>query len=1717
MAEYDEKVKVAVRVRPFNKRDQDEVFKHVGSGVLNNAFLGYNACIFAYGQTGSGKSYSMLGTKENPGIIPRLCNAIFERIEEASCETLAFKVEVSYMEIYNERVRDLLDPKKAAKNLKVREHKILGPMVDGLSVLAVSSYEQIASLIEEGNKSRTVAATNMNAESSRSHAVFNIRLTQALTDLENGFTGEKMSKISLVDLAGSERAQKSGAVGKRLEEGGNINKSLTTLGMVISALAERSHPQSNKQKFVPYRDSVLTWLLKDNLGGNSRTVMVATISPSADNYEETLSTLRYADRAKKIVNHAIVNEDPNAKVIRELREEVEQLRAQINQTVREHNETEELRERLAESERLVELMNKSWDERLRDTDTLYRERQKDLAEIGISVAGSGIKVEKDRFYLVNLNADPSLNELLVYYVNQRAIIGCPDQGCSAPDEPEEKIDIVLQGLGVHHKHALLDIVKEEDGQQRMYVQQIDERARICVNGRAITQRTLLRNGYRLLIGNNHFFRVNCPKEAIDMNASIMEESTAMLFDYDDAWHEVNSDMNSNPISTAVDQYMEQITRKHEVNSDMNSNPISTAVDQYMEQITRKHEEEKQAALEQQYEAFERYIQGLTQSYTPSTPMTPGAGFLTPIGTPGSQFPTVGFPLNPKASMRSKFFNWAQRREEMFKENLARLKNDIVRANALAREANMIAAELSHSRRQVTYDVTLQIPAANLRPSKIKTGTFVCEPVIVVKRAGIAGYQLWSTAQLENKLIDMREMYNDRINGFSPDSESSEEDSHPTHHSSIDDHSSIDSDSFFESQENHSLIGVANVFLEVLFHDMRLDYQVPIISQQGEVSGRLHVEVYRIVDADSDLGMNSLDTLDSSRITDPQAIGASFLGKTIKCRVRIKKASNLPTSLSHFVFCQYSFFNISEILVVAPTFDPNSVPSDQVHTPHSSNFQFEHEKDFLVTVTEEFLEYVQEDALSIEVWGHRSSGYGNDFAPSSALNGLVDVEQKYKSLQERWAEVTRRIELHVDIKEMNDNGQYTSVEVHPSSDVLCGGIYQLKQGQQRRIVARVKPVADRGNLPLAFEHISSVSIGCVCSRNPAVQKPLDSYQEEDLDRIREQWTKALANRQNYLERQIHNLSSKGVNKSENESEREQSLINQWVALTEERNAVSVPAANSDIPGAPADWNPPPGVEQHVPVLFLDLNADDMTEEIPSEDGSVRVAGMHTILPKEHCGRMIMLPILEHDTVDMRTMRLELSATCSWDSSIHDHSALNKPCGGHEQIYAIVKVVVRVLHPCQIDIILRKRICMHIYKKASLTERLMKRIVGTDAICGTSVYYDVVAHIPKSSLDVEDRATLAMMAARPSQSIDEETSANGDSQRDQKQSYIEVYTKSIQVVESMLKLDRLRQEVAINSMLSKQERLNRLNHYGTPAQGYRMKRAISLPNTNTTSLKKIITWCLNALHLNVFKREQMMGSNRDFNKNSYHPIGSIYYAMQKLQPLMNTCYRSAAPNGDTTDTRRSMEMSTSSSGASSMVTSLVSPVIESTKLSGIDEEQHCNGRLMDNMSKSSTVPETMHSSLIGPFANYNARQNMSKSSTVPETMHSSLIGPFANYNARQITRPHAYGFQRRLNEMIKDQAAGIDRNGNAAQGSTPSDNQTPSDTASALDLTHKMTSSLASDSGCMMESGSSAGTTDEEHKDLSMEDVTVFNNNELFEKLESRLVRQAGALDLNISGL
>ncbi|XP_014914433.1 kinesin-like protein KIF1B isoform X26 [Poecilia latipinna] len=312
---------------------QNRVYNDIGKEMLEHAFEGYNVCIFAYGQTGAGKSYTMMGKQEEgqEGIIPMLCEDLFEKInEDCNKEELSYSVEVSYMEIYCERVRDLLNPKNKG-NLRVREHPLLGPYVEDLSKLAVTSYTDIADLMDAGNKARTVAATNMNETSSRSHAVFTIVFTQKKHDSETDLTTEKVSKISLVDLAGSERADSTGAKGTRLKEGANINKSLTTLGKVISALAEVDNCTSKSKKkkktdFIPYRDSVLTWLLRENLGGNSRTAMVAALSPADINYDETLSTLRYADRAKNIKCNAVINEDPNNKLVRELKDEVARLK-----------------------------------------------------------------------------------------------------------------------------------------------------------------------------------------------------------------------------------------------------------------------------------------------------------------------------------------------------------------------------------------------------------------------------------------------------------------------------------------------------------------------------------------------------------------------------------------------------------------------------------------------------------------------------------------------------------------------------------------------------------------------------------------------------------------------------------------------------------------------------------------------------------------------------------------------------------------------------------------------------------------------------------------------------------------------------------------------------------------------------------------------------------------------------------------------------------------------------------------------------------------------------------------------------------------------------------------------------------------------------------------------------------------------------------------------
>lgn len=315
---------------------QEDVYNCLGEEFLDHNFEGYHTCIFAYGQTGSGKSYTMMGGPDNPGLIPRTCEDLFQRIESNESPSISYSVRVSYFEVYNEHVRDLFQPRTDPPHyLKIRESPTEGPYVKDLTEIQVRNYGEILKYMRMGDHSRTVASTKMNDTSSRSHAVFTIMLKQIHHDYRTDETTERLARIRLVDLAGSERAKATEATGQRLREGGNINKSLTTLGRVIAALADpRAQNKRKARDIVPYRDSILTWLLKDSLGGNSKTAMVACIAPS--DYDETLSTLRYADQAKRICTKAVVNQDHVSSAekdaqIADMQETIRTLRWTLNQ------------------------------------------------------------------------------------------------------------------------------------------------------------------------------------------------------------------------------------------------------------------------------------------------------------------------------------------------------------------------------------------------------------------------------------------------------------------------------------------------------------------------------------------------------------------------------------------------------------------------------------------------------------------------------------------------------------------------------------------------------------------------------------------------------------------------------------------------------------------------------------------------------------------------------------------------------------------------------------------------------------------------------------------------------------------------------------------------------------------------------------------------------------------------------------------------------------------------------------------------------------------------------------------------------------------------------------------------------------------------------------------------------------------------------------------
>ncbi|XP_044591205.1 kinesin-like protein unc-104 isoform X13 [Cotesia glomerata] len=886
-----------------NYSSQIMVYKDIGEEMLLHAFEGYNVCIFAYGQTGAGKSYTMMGKQEEgqEGIIPQICKDLFRKIGKNSSDTLKHSVEVSYMEIYCERVRDLLNPKNKG-NLRVREHPLLGPYVEDLSKLAVMSYEDIHDLIDEGNKARTVAATNMNETSSRSHAVFTIFFTQQKYDPTTGLATEKVSKISLVDLAGSERADSTGAKGTRLKEGANINKSLTTLGKVISALAEIATKKKKKAEFIPYRDSVLTWLLRENLGGNSKTAMIAAVSPADINYDETLSTLRYADRAKQIVCKAVVNEDANAKLIRELKEEIQKLREllkqegidfqegpdgkisyekkesrdegaiikpskreedlkEVRQRLPSHQTAEEAVDQLQASEKLIAELNETWEEKLKRTESIRLTREAVFAEMGVAVKEDGVTVgvfsPKKTPHLVNLNEDPLMSECLIYYIKD----GYTRVGSAEANIPQ---DIQLCGPHILSEHCIFE---NHEGIIKLIP---TAGALIYVNGREVSEPIILKTGSRVILGRNHVFRFNHPDQVRvrrEKNSPAETPGNGETVDWNFAQIEL---LEKQGIDLKVEMEKRLLVLEEQFRKEKET------ADQLFEE-ERKKFEARIDALQKQVEE-QSMTMSMYSSYTPEDFNNIEEDiFVNPLFDAESNWSEREFQLAGWAFRKWKYHQFTSLRDDLW-------------GNAIfLKEANAISVEL---KKKVQFQFTLLTDAlySPLPPDLLPADdeedeerpfprTIVAVEVQDTKN-GATHY--WTLDKLRQRLELMRHVYNEDVSiDLFPETLPPEDDifhlysrfsfanllpsrqrlelMREMYHNEAElsptspDYnieSITGGDPFYDRFPWFRMVGRSFVYLSNLMYPVPLIHKVAIVNEKGDVKGYLRVAVQAVIEEEN---------------------------------------------------------------------------------------------------------------------------------------------------------------------------------------------------------------------------------------------------------------------------------------------------------------------------------------------------------------------------------------------------------------------------------------------------------------------------------------------------------------------------------------------------------------------------------------------------------------------------------------------------------------------------------------------------------------------------------------------------------------------------------------------------------------------------------------------------------------------------------------------------
>uniref|UniRef100_A0AAY4C0G5 plus-end-directed kinesin ATPase n=1 Tax=Denticeps clupeoides TaxID=299321 RepID=A0AAY4C0G5_9TELE len=1121
---------------------QNQVYNDIGKEMLQHAFEGYNVCIFAYGQTGAGKSYTMMGKQEEgqEGIIPQLCEDLFEKINDNNTEELSYSVEVSYMEIYCERVRDLLNPKNKG-NLRVREHPLLGPYVEDLSKLAVTSYTDIADLMDAGNKARTVAATNMNETSSRSHAVFTIVFTQRRHDSETDLSTEKVSKISLVDLAGSERADSTGAKGTRLKEGANINKSLTTLGKVISALAEVVSRSKKKKKtdFIPYRDSVLTWLLRENLGGNSRTAMVAALSPADINYDETLSTLRYADRAKQIKCNAVINEDPNAKLVRELKDEVtrlkELLRAQglgdildtpmgtlsaspssgslcsqlglqsvssIQERIMSTPGGEEAIERLKESEKIIAELNETWEEKLRKTEAIRMEREALLAEMGVAIREDGgtlgVFSPKKTPHLVNLNEDPLMSECLLYYIKD----GITRVGQA---DAERRQDIVLSGAHIKEEHCFFRSERNANGDVVVMLVPC-EGSETYVNGKRVMSAVQLRSGNRIIMGKNHVFRFNHPEQArAEREKTPSAETPVEPVDWTFAQRELLE-------KQGIDMKQEMEKRLTE-----------------MEILYKKEKEEADQLLEQQRLVYESKLQELQKQVETRSLIAE---------TPDEEEEEEDEEEVPWTQHEYELAQWAFRKWRY--HQFTSLRDQLWGNAVYLKEANPFLL-LSHTHSGM-IGVHCSLSLSNtLSIAVFAAPAWTCSSPIFQgcvneRLADRTPSPTFSTA--DSDITELADERQSEMEDFMDDEAFVDDTSSDAGTEEGSDLFSDGQDPFYDRSPWFILVGRAFVYLSNLLYPVPLVHRVAVVTEKGEVRGFLRVGVQAIAADDeapdygsgvrqsgtakisfddeyfkkSDFPSTAMTrsglSLEELRIVEGQGqTNNTYLklarmegklgqrdelaehlevGSIFTFRVTVLQASGIAPEYAD-IFCQFNFLH---------RHDEAFSTEPLKNTGKGSPLGFYHVQNISVEVTESFIEYIKTKPIVFEVFGHYQQHplhlHGQEiisplqpskkyYPPPTPLSKPVPATKLNTITKSNLGLCVSKYDLLVwfEISELEPTGEYIPAVVDHTGGLPCNGTYLLHQGIQRRITVTL--IHEKGS-ELHWKDVRELVVGRIRNKS-----------------------------------------------------------------------------------------------------------------------------------------------------------------------------------------------------------------------------------------------------------------------------------------------------------------------------------------------------------------------------------------------------------------------------------------------------------------------------------------------------------------------------------------------------------------------------------------------------------------------------------------------------------